>query len=427
MLIWIFQTGEPIHTDSNGQRPMRAMNLADCLNNAGHNVVIWTSAFFHQEKRHRVNNYDEIVINERLKINLIPSIGYKKNIGVRRLIDHALLSINLKRKLDLFDGELPSLAFVGYPPIEMAYVVGSWCQKKTIPFVLDVKDQWPEIFTRIFPQRFNLIAKAIFYPYFYMGRSIGKKANAISSMTHEFLAWYQNFCGKKNNNEDFVFPLAPLTKRTSQLELELANKFLSEINLVNKGNKTVVFFVGNFMQTAFDFNPVINAAYKAHESKKNWIFLLCGDGEEWATVRKKTVHMPNVIMPGRINRSQIESISGISKIAIAPIKNNSDYLISIPNKIVDYFSVGLPVLTSLNGVVARLINEFNVGYVYDDQNEDSLYNHLNILLDESNSTLNEMAKNSLQLYKSHFDGDKVYLNAVLRLEALVNSISSHER
>ena len=29
MIVWIFQTGEPLHIDSENPRPMRAMNLSD--------------------------------------------------------------------------------------------------------------------------------------------------------------------------------------------------------------------------------------------------------------------------------------------------------------------------------------------------------------------------------------------------------------
>ena len=49
MKIWIFQSGEPLHTDADNLRPMRAMNLANVLLDMGHEVVLWSSSFFHQE------------------------------------------------------------------------------------------------------------------------------------------------------------------------------------------------------------------------------------------------------------------------------------------------------------------------------------------------------------------------------------------
>lgn len=39
-LIWIFQTGEPLHIDGGSARPMRAMNLSNALVQAGHRVVL---------------------------------------------------------------------------------------------------------------------------------------------------------------------------------------------------------------------------------------------------------------------------------------------------------------------------------------------------------------------------------------------------
>ena len=53
MDIWIYQSGEPLHIDNESFRPMRAINLSNYLADKGHNVTLWSSDFFHQEKRHR--------------------------------------------------------------------------------------------------------------------------------------------------------------------------------------------------------------------------------------------------------------------------------------------------------------------------------------------------------------------------------------
>ena len=89
MLVWIFQTGEPLHIDGEFARPMRAINLANSLIETGDEVVIWSSNFFHQKKKHRYKKINVIDYSDSLKINLIPSIGYKNNIGLGRLVDHA--------------------------------------------------------------------------------------------------------------------------------------------------------------------------------------------------------------------------------------------------------------------------------------------------------------------------------------------------
>ena len=52
LLIWIFQTGEPLQIDGADARPMRAINLSNSLINSGHEVVLWSSDFYHQKKEH---------------------------------------------------------------------------------------------------------------------------------------------------------------------------------------------------------------------------------------------------------------------------------------------------------------------------------------------------------------------------------------
>ena len=121
LTIWILQTGEPLHLDSAHARPMRAMNLANALVEAGHRVIVWSSAFSHQDRRQRSLQAETTVISENLEYRLIPSPGYDRNIGLRRLWDHAALAVNLRRMLGE-QGEVPDACFIGYPPIETASV-----------------------------------------------------------------------------------------------------------------------------------------------------------------------------------------------------------------------------------------------------------------------------------------------------------------
>ena len=97
MIVWIFQTGEPLHIDSENPRPMRAMNLCNKLVDRGHDVVLWSSAFNHQKKLHRSRSYKSIRVNSNFEIRLIPSCGYKKHIGLARLVDHGQMAINFKK------------------------------------------------------------------------------------------------------------------------------------------------------------------------------------------------------------------------------------------------------------------------------------------------------------------------------------------
>ena len=75
--------------------PMRAMLLADELLKQGNKVTIISSSFFHSKKIFRSKSFKKVNLQENFSIILIPSLGYKKHIGFKRLFDHIVLSINL--------------------------------------------------------------------------------------------------------------------------------------------------------------------------------------------------------------------------------------------------------------------------------------------------------------------------------------------
>jgi glycosyltransferase involved in cell wall biosynthesis len=418
LLVWIFQSGEPLHCDSNNPRAMRAMNLADAMTKAGHSVVVWSAAFDHLRKEHRADHFKKININEGLQINLIPSVGYSKNISFKRLFDHAQMAYRLKKALKDHASDYPDVAFIGYPPIEFAYVAGRWCHKKKIPFVLDVKDQWPDIFLRGLPDALIPIAKTFFSPYFFMGRWLGKNAKSACSMTVEFLNWFISFSGRKKSSNDFVFPLAPIIKRIDPEDMAISINWVATLGLKKCPKDKIILFVGNFMRTAYDFLPIIEAANLSRQANFSWKFVLCGDGEEWLAIKELAKDMPNVIMPGRVSRYQLEAMAEIADIGLAPINSSPDYLLSVPNKIVDYFSLGLPVLTSLDGVASKLIKRWNVGSNYSAKDPEQLF----ILLEKyfnNQFLINTQKINSKKLFENEFNGEYIYQNSVKKIEGLI--------
>ena len=133
MNIWILQTGEPLQIDSSGLRPMRAINLSQSLVEKGHLVTLWTSDFDHFTKKHRYGGVRTIQHSDNLIIKLIPSRGYKKHISLSRLLDHAQLGFNLQK---MVKGEpKPDVAFLGYPPIECAWIMSKWLKNKKLLLV----------------------------------------------------------------------------------------------------------------------------------------------------------------------------------------------------------------------------------------------------------------------------------------------------
>ncbi len=414
MNVWIFQRGEPLHIDGDNVRPMRAMNLSNALVEAGHNVILWSSAFSHREKIHRSHRAKTIKVSDNLEIRLVPSIGYKRHIGAKRLVDHAHMAINLKKMLKRVD-TLPDVAFVGFPPIETAAVLTRWLKQRGVPTMLDVKDQWPSTFLRPIPKGFRQLGRIVLEPYFYLARRSMADATGLSTMANGFLYWALGVAGRERTEMDGIFPLTSPQGQVCASELTEARKWWDGRGILDDARPRVC-FVGS-LSPAFDFKPVRDAVAKVKSDSSPWEFIICGDGLCASKLRSMMAGLPNVRFPGWVDRPKIEVLAERCKGALAPCVNTPDFIASIPNKIIDALSLGLPILSPLQGEVAKLIEDYDVGLRYGTDTGRSLYDCLQVLF-RDDKRQKEMSQNALALYDERFSFEKVYGGLVKHLEKL---------
>ncbi len=426
LVVWILQTGEPLHVDAGNPRPMRAMNLADTLVARGHRVVLWSADFDHINKRFRKRTDSPIELGPKLEIRLLASTGYRRNVGLARLLDHALLGFNLRRRLRS-EPELPDVAFVGYPPIETAYVMIRRLRAAGVPTLLDVKDQWPAIFSRRLPRMLRPLGDFILSPYWYLARSSLRAATGLSAMADGFLQWATDLGGRPRRDTDNVFPLTtpPVSSRPEEREKAAA---WWDANGVDAGEVANLCFVGSF-STAFDFAPVRDAARKAGAEGCALRFVLCGDGGELPSVRAMMRGLDNVVFPGWIDRPKIEVLATRSIATIAPYRSTPDFELSIPNKIVDSLGLGLPIISPLRGEVAALIDNDGVGVRYDDAAEDpgaELFRAIRALIDDE-TLRRELSAQAHELFATRFSFERVYGELADHLERMAREARTRSR
>lgn len=419
LTVWIFQTGEPLPCDGSDVRPMRAINLCNELVARGHRVVLWSAKFDHAGKVQRECSNIIKLQDGSLQIRLLNSPGYIKNISLSRLWDHAVLAINLWRSLRMDKIEIPDVVFIGYPPIEAAYVMSSWLRKRNIPYMVDVKDQWPEIFLEPLPKSLRKIFRLILCPYFYMGKTTMNGAIGLTAMAQSFLHWASIFSKKSNASYDLVVPLtAPRFEFDSMRLNEMRGWWSLDPPLENKN---IIFFVGNLSTKIYEFNDVVEAAkYFSKNDLWNCEFVICGDGNYFPELKRLTKNLSNIRLVGRVNRLQIKALSIEAIAMIAPYRSSQDFEMSIPNKIVDALSLGVPIISSLRGEVKNLIRENKVGSFYNEGNIDELVSGIKDLINNL-AARKSMGLNAKKLYEAEFAFEKVYGGLVSHIESIARN------
>ena len=413
MLVWILQTGEPLHCDGGNPRPMRAMNLADSLVERGHRVVLWSSDFNHQEKIARSGGFREILVSDRLLIRLIPSPGYTRNIGLGRLFDHFILGRNLRRELMRADPPPPDVIFVGFPPIEASGVMVDYAVHRSIPVVVDAKDQWPDVFLEPFPTILQPLVAFLLWPYFYIARRTFCRATALCSMSDEFLDWMRATSGRDPSALDFAAPLTSPKRDFPPHVLSAARKSWNRLNVdLDRVDKVV--FVGS-LSSAFDFSVILEVSRRTAASGLKCQFVVCGEGGESNRVRELLGGSENVVMAGWVDAAQIRTLFESSVALIAPYRSNDAFARSIPNKIIDALSFGCPILSTLDGKTARLVSDYELGCCSKDVSR--LFSELEKLVSDRRYR-SSVSDNSRRVNSEKFSYETVYNDVVLRLVEL---------
>lgn len=408
--VWILQTGEPLIIDNDNLRFMRGMNLANALIEKGHEVLFFSSNFNHQKKSHREYRSKLIKYNSKLKFYLIDSSGYKNNLSIKRFYDHFLLAKNLNKILNSIE-LVPDVIFIGYPPIEVAYVMSNWAKKKKIPYILDIKDKWPDLIVNIFPKIIQPVVKIILSPYYFCFKQTIKNASSITSMSDSFINWSYKFSYNKNYKNNLVLPL--VSKKMEIINDD--NDNWCNLNKIDRSTFNIV-FVGS-LSRSFDFETVINCFSNIQNS--NIKLIICGDGEFKHKLTEYSKKVKNIIFTGWIDSSKLATIASKSKLAIAPYKNFENFIDNIPNKIGDYLSYGLPILSPLKGEIANLLKKHQIGLSYEDKSSISLEKKI-LMYFNNDKLLNLHKKNTKEIYDSYFNFDLVYKKAVTLVEKISN-------
>ena len=403
MKVWILQTGEPLHIDDPNLRPMRGMNLSNELGKQGHQVWLISCDFDHFSKSHRDKANEIIKISSNINLWLIKSRGYKKHIGIQRLIDHAELGFQLKNIYSRIP--MPDVVFLGYPPIETAWTLSRWLKKRAIPYLVDAKDAWPDIFVKRFPKKLHFFAKLIFSPYFFISNKVFRDAQGIIAPSIEFLEWGINKAKRKINSFDLVAPLTSPTINPSASELKDAETFWNEKG-INTGGLPVIYFVGS-LTDSFNFTPLIDVA-KSGKFK----VVIAGEGPLKTKLIIISSSTPHLIVPGWINQNQLFVLAKKAKFSILPLIDRMDFNMGINNKLIDSLRLGVPILCSNQEMNARIISPLEIGAPF---NSNNLLETCEQILSNEN-TYGNLLKNTRKVYEERFEFTKVYREIISTLE-----------
>ena len=402
MRIWLITVGEPLPTKLNTDRLWRIGLLSEELCSRGHEVIWWTSRVDHIRKKYFVQSESRVKVNDNLSIYFLSGRLYKKNISINRLLNHREIGIcfSLLARTEI----KPDVILCSFPTIELSREAVKYGLEFEVPVILDVRDLWPDIFIRTIPSWLKLLSRFVLIKYFNDTKWAFENCHSIIGISEGYLKWG----GLKGSRlidfkKDKIFPLAYKRGEWSDSDrCALISRFQA---CCLDFEKPTACFVGTFGRT-YNLKTVINAALLLAK-RQDWHgqIVLCGTGEGEDECRMLSMGIPGIGLIGWLSAGELSCMLANSKIAIAAYASGAPQ--GIPNKIVEYLSAGLPIISSLEGE-SRILLENNSCVIYynpTDQNylADSLCNLMN------NSLLRElMSKSSMVTFENLFSASAIY-------------------
>ena len=405
MNIWLITIGEPLPIDGGNQRLLRTGILANLLVDKGYNVVWWTSTFNHMQKEHRFEIDTSVDIDGHYKIKLLYAMGYKKNISICRIINHYWIARKFSKLTELEDQ--PDIILCSFPPIDLSLAATTFGKKKGIPVVLDVRDLWPDIFVDIVPNNIRWLARALLYRMFKYTREAFRECTSIVGVSDGYLRWGLSYASRLQSTNDAVFPFGYLKPIITKSNIEIAEASLRKVGI--DSSKKICWFVGMFGKT-YDLHTIIDAAQQLErQGVQNVQFVLSGDGDNYTRCVKHAEGLRNVVFTGWINSTQITYLMRIADIGLAAYAKRAPQ--GLPNKIFEYLSAGIPVLSSLTGETEALLSSNKCGLTYVAGEVKSFLDALFILTNDE-ALRKKMGLNGLSLFETNFSAERVYSKMV---------------
>lgn len=373
--------------------------FAKFLAKTGHEVSVLTSAPNYPEGKVYAGYKNRWTVQEdngvtvyRTRIFLSPQ---KKTLSrLAHYLSFIIASVIAKRKIPK-----PDVIIATSPPLFVG-LIGVIFKKlwRSVRFVLDIRDIWPESVESVGAVRNKILLKQ------------GEKL--ASYIYHRADHITCTSPGIQKLLSVHGLPARTLTNITvlpNGAELDIFRPDISGNHIRriwNLENKFVVLYTGNLGLAQAPEIFIKTAAFL--KEQRDIIFLIVGAGVlkekmEQAAMQKNLI---NIVFTGTRPRSEMPAFVAAADVCIIPYKKADTFRSTFPSKMFDYMAGAKPIIINLKGEASELINEADCGLLAEEENAKDLVEKI-LFLKNNSSKMERLGAAGRQFVEKNYRREKI--------------------
>lgn len=382
-------------------------DIAKGLTSRGHDVKVLTSfphyktgriAGGYRQRLHHVEDHGQIQVR---RVPIFPS--HSSN-PLGRAFNY--LSFAWSARLATEFVRDADVVYVHGTPATTAGPAQFWSRSLGIPFVYHVQDIWPESVTQsgFLPKPLASVTEALLNRWLKGIYSSAAAVNAIAPTAQKLLIER----GVPRDRCHLVFNWSDEAGGDKHRERILR----PGLTLIYAGN----------LGPLQDLETVIRAAHRL-SGLDNCRMLIAGSGVHEGRLRTLVTELranDTIQFLGRLDREQMLTLYAEADFQVVPLKNLDFFEGTIPSKFQAGLASGLPLITTVKGDVARLVNEHRLGFSALPEDVDSLEGAFREAYETSAEERKSLSQRAIAFYKSHFSRT----TAIDRIEAILQSAAN---
>lgn len=377
----------------------RAYNYAKCLAQRGFDVTVITAHPHLHAKKPREYQFKLIKKEKQHNFQVI-------RVWVPSLLHTSILNRILLHSCFIFTSLFPifslkpDVIFASEPNLFSIIPAYLYSKIRKGKIIRVVDDMWPEVIYERGLVRSGILKKILDW----LARFSYSKSKYILPLTQEA--------------KDHIMTNYSIDeKKIKVIEHGVDSNIFYKIDKINKKD-FVVMYSGALVES-YDFDLIITAAKELKNEKIK--FVIRGKGNQYNHLQRKIkeLKLENITMNNTlVSEEKLSEQLNQANIFVVPLKNEKSLNLSLPTKILEYQSIGKPIICCSNGAPGNYVERTKSGIRIDCGDVKKFYESIQKLYDEP-KLCQELGNNGLNYVKNNLTFKKIGE----RLEQLIVSLN----